>query len=431
MYKPELMDRGVKYASLRMRNGFTLIELLVVIAIIAILAAILFPVFSRAREKARQTKCLSNQRQIAMGVLMYAQDNKEKMPLASTVWEDCGVQGKMLKCPSSPSSVSNGYGYNLDLSGRLMGGFSDLSDTIVSGDCTVASNNLLIAGGADARHNGGAIFSYLDGHVSLTKSIPQAFLSGHTDMMVGVPATRNLFIPSTTTQYNGGPVANWNITTAFTGNLYNEDVNLNGNGVGGFLRFDANKIVFPPLAHVPPSQWISLATNSTVVTLTRALPNPAPMPSPVNAWVVSCGFNMLECKFPANTAARNMTIIFDVLDGGGAVIGSVTIKDVSPNTDRNTANGFLIGSTSGGGTKFANEQTVLDKLWAKGTLSLRFVCSNGKLASVAGDLSGSGVTAGGTWNNPATLRITLKTHTNNARDEAPILTLSDFKYSVL
>ena len=52
-------------------SGFTLIELLVVIAIIAILAATLFPVFSRAREKARQTACISNQRQIAMGVIMY------------------------------------------------------------------------------------------------------------------------------------------------------------------------------------------------------------------------------------------------------------------------------------------------------------------------------------------------------------------------
>jgi prepilin-type N-terminal cleavage/methylation domain-containing protein/prepilin-type processing-associated H-X9-DG protein len=60
-----------------MRRGFTLIELLVVIAIIAILAAILFPVFARAREKARQTSCLSNVKQMALGVTMYVQDYDE------------------------------------------------------------------------------------------------------------------------------------------------------------------------------------------------------------------------------------------------------------------------------------------------------------------------------------------------------------------
>ncbi len=62
------------------RRGFTLIELLVVIAIIAILAAILFPVFARAREKARQTSCLSNLKQISLGLLMYAQDFDERLP---------------------------------------------------------------------------------------------------------------------------------------------------------------------------------------------------------------------------------------------------------------------------------------------------------------------------------------------------------------
>jgi len=65
-----------------MRRGFTLIELLVVIAIIAILAAILFPVFARAREKARQASCLSNVKQLTLGLLMYAQDYDEMFGLA-------------------------------------------------------------------------------------------------------------------------------------------------------------------------------------------------------------------------------------------------------------------------------------------------------------------------------------------------------------
>ena len=65
---------------MKTRNGFTLIELLVVIAIIAILAAILFPVFAQAREKARQAACQSNLKQIGTAVLMYVQDYDETMP---------------------------------------------------------------------------------------------------------------------------------------------------------------------------------------------------------------------------------------------------------------------------------------------------------------------------------------------------------------
>ena len=90
----------------RNRAAFTLIELLVVIAIIAILAAILFPVFAQAREKARLISCLSNLKQIGLGVKMYAQDYDEKFPMGTYPgernwevnmdvvgnqgWNDCG-----------------------------------------------------------------------------------------------------------------------------------------------------------------------------------------------------------------------------------------------------------------------------------------------------------------------------------------------------
>ncbi|GAB4452485.1 MAG: hypothetical protein OHK0029_03480 [Armatimonadaceae bacterium] len=71
----------------RRNNAFTLIELLVVIAIIAILAAILFPVFAQAREKARQTSCLSNHKQLALAAIMYANDYDERFPLVGSAEE--------------------------------------------------------------------------------------------------------------------------------------------------------------------------------------------------------------------------------------------------------------------------------------------------------------------------------------------------------
>ncbi len=117
------------------RQGFTLIELLVVIAIIAILAAILFPVFARAREKARQSSCLSNVKQLALSFMMYLQDYDSSYPLpqadgAGISWArrvDPYVKNRQVFiCPSdshapvgpaNPDGVqylcSFGYNYNL------------------------------------------------------------------------------------------------------------------------------------------------------------------------------------------------------------------------------------------------------------------------------------------------------------------------------
>src|SRR5678815_1738951 len=97
-------------------SGFTLIELLVVIAIIAILAAILFPVFAQARESARLTSCLSNMKQIGMGLRMYSQDYDENFPLRR-VQTATATEGnwkhlilpyiknlQIFQCPSNPAA---------------------------------------------------------------------------------------------------------------------------------------------------------------------------------------------------------------------------------------------------------------------------------------------------------------------------------------
>jgi len=92
----------------RSRDGFTLIELLVVIAVIAILAAILFPVFSRAREKARTTTCVSNCRQIGTALMMYAQDYDEVMPVALAEADQQYFKGY----PCQPTAQGTSFPWN-------------------------------------------------------------------------------------------------------------------------------------------------------------------------------------------------------------------------------------------------------------------------------------------------------------------------------
>ncbi|MEO7719006.1 MAG: DUF1559 domain-containing protein [Capsulimonas sp.] len=106
----------------RSRSGFTLIELLVVIAIIAILAAILFPVFAKAREKARQISCASNERQIGLGFLQYVQDNDENYPTGSIGSLGEGWAGRVypyvkstgvFKCPDDSQQPQTNTGNGL------------------------------------------------------------------------------------------------------------------------------------------------------------------------------------------------------------------------------------------------------------------------------------------------------------------------------
>jgi prepilin-type N-terminal cleavage/methylation domain-containing protein/prepilin-type processing-associated H-X9-DG protein len=149
------------------RKGFTLIELLVVIAIIAILAAILFPVFAKARDKARQASCLSNVKQLSLGLLQYCQDYDETFPFiyqwaavaANGTWGiiqelDPYVKSSQVhNCPSADlvsiptiATGSRSYGYNTTLmpsiaAGKSMGDIKRPADIVMVADA-MEDNNL-------------------------------------------------------------------------------------------------------------------------------------------------------------------------------------------------------------------------------------------------------------------------------------------------
>lgn len=197
----------------RERRGFTLIELLVVIAIISILAAILFPVFARARENARRASCQSNLKQIALGIAQYTQDYDEKYPLLQDPSVGSGIpyvtaidpymkSNQIFICPSAPqttlydsgndgvvadgtwqtrtsdgykASARGNYGINANLTGATGISLATVNQPAITAlvfDCswldaagaTANGDNVMEA----ARHLDGSNVSYADGHVKFS-----------------------------------------------------------------------------------------------------------------------------------------------------------------------------------------------------------------------------------------------------------------------
>jgi len=214
-----------------MRKGFTLIELLVVIAIIAILASILFPVFARAREKARQSSCLANIKQLTLAALSYAQDYDEQLPnedwdtdgsgnesAGDTTWRTAILpysrNVQIFFCPSdrSPSGTRYdgslgdhdlvaGYAFNVShwdpgspTPPRLasLGAAEDASSVVLLWESTGSyqigaqsnAHGYVRSDAAATRHNGGQNCGFMDGHAKWMK--PTALCPTNSDCLLSL-----------------------------------------------------------------------------------------------------------------------------------------------------------------------------------------------------------------------------------------------------
>jgi prepilin-type N-terminal cleavage/methylation domain-containing protein/prepilin-type processing-associated H-X9-DG protein len=256
------------------RMGFTLIELLVVIAIIAILAAILFPVFARARENARRSSCQSNLKQIGLGIVQYVQDYDERFPFAYNKL-DSGTSSapiigwidtlqpylkseQIFQCPSQPNrdvppfaEADNGgfgasdYFYNSNI---MAGGTSSSCPTlgvvakfgVKQAEIDNTANVVIIGdGGRGGKHN-------------FANSPPQAaYVDGQDEVGVAAPDNtrrpNSRYVPGWYTKNTLNPYDNW----AFRDGKYMNQVNkthLDGMNIGfvdGHVKwFKPEKLTF-------------------------------------------------------------------------------------------------------------------------------------------------------------------------------------------
>ncbi|BCM89269.1 hypothetical protein IAD21_01114 [Abditibacteriota bacterium] len=229
-------------------RGFTLIELLVVIAIIAILAAILFPVFARARENARKSSCQSNLKQIGLGVMQYTQDYDEKLPARvyftlpnqnswRTVIQPYVKSTQLFACPSNTGNNLSTWGSGASPEGN------STPDIPRSYSLNAEPNNI---GGTPPSDNAG-----ISASLAAVGSVSQVILVGESATIWKWPEM----------YMNAGSGASF-ADNMFTGHL----------GQANFLFVDGHVKSLKPLATgTPVNMWTIEDNDATPTTLTDRL----------------------------------------------------------------------------------------------------------------------------------------------------------------
>ncbi len=381
------------------RSGFTLIELLVVIAIIAILAAILFPVFARAREKARQTTCTSNQRQIAASVAMYAQDHEEVMPSRETIWNDLKLDAKVLQCPTAGSKLNIGYGYNFAVSGISIGELTDPSAVVMTADSS-DPNTTLLMNDIETRHSSGAILSYTDGHVAYTTLPPFILVEGRNDVFNTLPEG-NL----TSTLSPGG----WGVTITNVTNPF-----------GTFAKIGTKQ---EPCITMTQLNW----DRHTIMTHTMANWNPSVIPANPSYWVINANTRFTSTDARYGMKACNLGLQIKLSDSGSNQIALLNLQDQSWDYG---AQYLKINSTTlifgPGGTGLTVGHAALTKSIYDRWVSLQLGCKNGQLYLLWGDQKAVAVPTTGNWKDVSTITITF----DGWNDQASKLELSGLRYKM-
>jgi len=340
-----------------MKRGFTLIELLVVIAIIAILAAILFPVFAKAREKARQTKCISNLRQIVLAAQMYAQENNEQLPVATQFWSTIGVPQAVFTCPTK-KTLANGYVFQSYWGGKALGEIPSPSYVALVGDGTGANNLATAKTDWELRHDKLILLGFADGHVASATEAPEKFPLTVQDTLElwfsasSTAGTDGTSIPMWTGKglykgpcdygwVNGGMSTGWaaNSPTLKTGS----------NGINGenVVRFGAGCAYYG--RHTSPDLS---CTNFSMACIIRTTDTAGYLMTVLYSWINFNGSN-LNYHSAYNYSQYDMANTKVINDGNPHLILVTNSSATASDSKKIYVDGKLIGSNNQGGKRHA------------------------------------------------------------------------------